>query len=89
MLDGAGWHGSAALCIPETITLVLLAPYAPDLNPIETVWAYLCANRLAISVFEICDEIATQCCAAWNFLPGDIEAVKSIASRDFAKAVKG
>ena len=85
VLDGAGWHGSKALCIPENITLLLLLPYAPELNPIENVWAYL----RAISVFETYDEIVTQCCDAWNFFAGDIEAVRSITTRDYAKAVKG
>ncbi|MDZ7709027.1 MAG: transposase, partial [Roseovarius sp.] len=32
VLDGAGWHGSKALCIPENITLLLPPPYAPELN---------------------------------------------------------
>ena len=73
----------------DNITLLLRPPYAPELNPIETVWAYLRANRLAISVFETCDEIVTQSCDAWNVFAGDIEAVKSITSRDYAKAVKG
>jgi transposase len=89
VLDGAGWHGSKALKVPENITLLLLPPYAPELNPIENVWAYLRANRLAISVFETYQEIVTQCCGAWNFFAGDIEAVKSITSREYAKAVKG
>jgi transposase len=89
VLDGAGWHGSKALKVPENIILLLLPPYAPELNPIENVWAYLRANRLAISVFETYQEIVTQCCGAWNFFTGDIEAVKSITSREYAKAVKG
>ena len=88
VLDGAGWHGSKALRIPENITLVLLPPYAPELNPIENVWAYLRANRLAISVFETYDEIVTQCCDAWNLFAGDTATVQSITSRDYAKAVK-
>lgn len=50
VLDGAGWHAAMALEVPVNITLVLLPPYAPELNPIENVWAYLRANRLAISV---------------------------------------
>ena len=61
VLDGAGWHGSKALCIPENITLLLLPPYAPELNPSENVWAYLRANRLAISVFETDAEIVELC----------------------------
>jgi hypothetical protein len=27
-------------------------PYAPELNPIENVWEYLRANKLAITVFD-------------------------------------
>ena len=88
VLDGAGWHGSKALCIPENTTLLLLPPYASELNPIENAFAYLRANRLAISVFETDDEIVTQCCDAWNFVAGDIEAVRSITPRDYAKTVK-
>ena len=49
----------------------------------------LTANRLAISVFETYQEIVTQCCDAWNFFANDIEAVKSITTRDYAKTVKG
>jgi len=89
VLDGAGWHATKALEVPVNITLVLLPPYAPELNPIENVWAYLRANRLAISVFETYQDIVTQCCDAWNFFANDIEAVKSITTRDYAKTVKG
>ena len=37
VLDGAGRHGSNALCVPYNITLLPLPPYAPELNPIENV----------------------------------------------------
>jgi len=88
VLDGAGWHGSKALCIPENITLLMLPPYSPELNPIENVWAYLRANKLAISVFETADDIVSRCCEAWNFFANDIDTVRSITKRDYAKAVK-
>ena len=89
VLDGAGWHGSKALEVPDTITLLPLPPYAPELNPIENVWAYLRANRLAISVFETYDDIVARCCDAWNFFANDINMVRSITTREHAKAVKG
>jgi DDE superfamily endonuclease len=38
VLDGAGWHGSHALAVPENITLMPLPPYAPELNPVENIW---------------------------------------------------
>ena len=88
VLDGAGWHGSKALRIPKNITLLTLPPYAPELNPIENVWAYLRANRLAISVFETEAEIVNRCCDAWNFFANDIDTVQSIPARDYAKPVR-
>ena len=88
VLDGAGWHGSKALRVPDNITLLSLPPYAPELNPIENVWAYLRANRLAISVFETYEEIVARCCDAWNFFAKDIVTVRSITTREYAKAVK-
>ena len=35
ILDGAGWHGSAELEVPDNITLLKLPPYSPELNPME------------------------------------------------------
>ena len=87
VLDGAGWHGAKALKIPKNITLLPLPPYAPELNPIENVWAYLRANKLAISVFDTYDEIVDRCCEAWNFFANDQKAVRSITSRKYAKTV--
>ena len=88
VLDGAGWHGSKALRVPDNITLLPLPPYAPELNPIENVWAYLRANRLAISVFESYDDIVARCCDAWNFFANDTATVRSITTREYAKTVK-
>jgi hypothetical protein len=89
ILDGAGWHASRALVVPENLTLVPLPPYAPELNPIENVWAYLRANRLAISVMDGWDDIVTRCCDAWNFFADDPDRVRSITDRDYAKTVNG
>ena len=37
VLDGAGWHASATLKVPDNITLLPLPPYSPELNPVENV----------------------------------------------------
>lgn len=81
VLDGAGWHGAKHLLVPDNITLLHLPPYAPELNPVENVWAYLRANKLAITVFDTYDDIVAACCTAWNFLANDPEAIASITSR--------
>lgn len=38
VLDGAGWHASHDLHVPDNIHLLPLPPYAPELNPVEHVW---------------------------------------------------
>ena len=48
VLDGAGWHGSKALRVPDNLTLQPLPPCAPDLNPIENLRACPHANRRAM-----------------------------------------
>jgi transposase len=87
ILDGAGWHGSAALVIPDNITLLTLPPYSPELNPVENVWQHLRANWLAISVFNSYDDIVDACCTAWNRFANDPKTVKSITERQWAKVI--
>ncbi len=41
ILDGAGWHISKSLIIPENIQLSVLPPYSPELNPVEHIWDYI------------------------------------------------
>ncbi len=84
VLDGAGWHGSGDLVVPGNITLLALPPYAPELNPVENIWQYLRANKLAITVFDSYAEIVDKCCDAWNFFADDPDRVTSIASRSWA-----
>lgn len=38
VLDGAGWHTSRALAVPEGLHLVFLPPASPELQPVERVW---------------------------------------------------
>ncbi len=84
VLDGAGWHGAKALRVPDNITLLPLPPYAPELNPIENVWAYLRANKLAITVLDSYTEIVEKCCDAWNFFAECPSTITSITSRMWA-----
>jgi transposase len=85
VLDGASWHRAQALRVPDTITLLTLPPYSPELNPIETVWEYLRSNKLAITVFDSYDAIVDTCCDAWNFFADDLATVASITSRPWAQ----
>jgi transposase len=84
VFDGAGYHGAGALTVPENITLLRLPPYAPELNPIENIWEYLRANKLAITVFDDYDDIVDKTCEAWNFFERDPPRIASITARSWA-----
>ncbi len=85
MRDGAGWHRGKGLAVPDNLSLPTLPPSAPELNPVENVWQYLRANKLAIAVFDGYDASVDACCAAWNFFANDTQAITSITSRSGAE----
>ena len=88
VLDGAGWHGAAALALPENITLLPLPPYSPELNPVENVWQYLRQNQLSLRVWPDYEAIVETCCRAWNALMAMPDRIASITRREWAaKAV--
>ena len=81
ILDGAGWHSSPKLVVPDNIVLLPLPPYAPELNPTENIWAYLRANALSNCVWDTYDTIVTACCEAWNTLIANPDFITSIGTR--------
>lgn len=85
VLDGAGWHNSPQLKIPDNVVLLRLPPYAPELNPIENVWEYLRANYLGHRLFKSDPAIVTACCDAWNASMRLPEVVTSVTSRAYAQ----
>lgn len=62
VIDGAGWHTSNELDVPENIVLLQLPPYSPELNPAEHLWEELrekwFPNRLFTSMDAQVDHLA-------------------------------
>jgi hypothetical protein len=84
VLDGAGWHQTGGdLNVPDNLCLSL-PPYAPELNPMESVWEYLRANKLCALVWDTYDAIVEACRLAWDFLINDPDRIRSIGTRDWA-----
>ncbi len=52
IMDQAGWHKSRTLKLPEGITVLLLPPYSPELNPVENLWHYLRSHFLSNRRYE-------------------------------------
>jgi DDE superfamily endonuclease len=81
LMDGAGWHQTGGeLRLPANITPLHLPPYAPELNPVENVWAFLRSNKLANRVYETYDDILDACADAWTWLTHQPERIAAIAS---------
>ena len=75
-LDGAGWHKSNDLRVPENIRLVFLPPYSPELNPAESVWEHLRENSFGNRSFETLDEVEEVLCAGLKKLHDNLLIVK-------------
>jgi transposase len=68
VLDQAGWHGAAALRVPDNVSLAPLPSYSPELNPVERLWLYLREKHLSHRLLDDYDAIVDACCHAWNQL---------------------
>jgi hypothetical protein len=86
VLDGAGWHQrGGGLRVPGNVSLLPLPPYAPELDPVETVWQFLRQDHLSNRVYDGYDAIVDACCDAWNALMAAPERIASIATRPWAQ----
>jgi transposase len=85
ILDGATWHSSPKLKIPDNIALLPLPPYAPELNPVENIWAFLRGNMLSHRIYEDYEAVIQACADAWNKLMKLPETIASIATRHWAQ----
>ena len=89
VLDGAGWHSSPRLNVPENIVLLPLPPYAPELNPMENVWEFIRGNSLSHRVWDGYQAIVATCCNTWNELMQMPERIASLTRREWARVVAG
>jgi hypothetical protein len=84
VMDQASWHTTESLRVPANISIVLLPPKSPELNPVEKVWQYLRQMFLSNRVFGNYDMIVDACCDAWNIFMEMPETVTSISYRSWA-----
>jgi hypothetical protein len=85
VVDGAGWHIARDLRVPGNVTLVLLPPYSPELNPVERVWLYLRERHLSHRLLAGYDAIVDALCTAWNAL--STERLLSLTSYPYLNQV--
>ncbi|MEI6627805.1 MAG: IS630 family transposase [Alphaproteobacteria bacterium] len=62
VMDGAGWHKSKGLVIPESIEIVYLPPYSPELNPVEKLWQYIKSYTIKNRIYGTIDQLEYVVC---------------------------
>lgn len=66
VLDGAGWHTSGTLSLPQQVHLVALPSYSPELQPAEHLWPVIdevVVNRAARDLDELTGWVSARCVA--------------------------
>lgn len=79
--DGAAWHKSKTLKVPENITLLGIPPYTPEMNPIEQIWKQLRSMGFKNEVFKTLNQVVDRLCDTICNLTN--ETVKSITCRQW------
>jgi hypothetical protein len=80
VLDRAGWHTAAALCVPANITLVLLPPKSPELNPAENLWHYLRRHYWSNRLYPTWEDLKQAAIGAWRSVCLVPELVQSVCA---------
>ena len=78
VMDGAGWHSSNDLEIPENVSILLLPPYSPELNPTELIWRLLRQRKLSNRLYPTIDDLEVAVDDAWLWISNQQEELSSL-----------
>ncbi len=81
IMDGAGWHKSSDLKVPENIKIFFLPPYSPELNPVERLWLYIKQRILSNKIYQTIDDLENALCEFINELSKEV--VKNICTASY------
>ena len=77
--DGAAWHKSKTLVVPENIVLFHIPPYTPEMNPIEQIWKELRKRGFKNEIFDTLADVVDRLCDVIHDLPKTV--IQSITGR--------
>ena len=83
--DGAAWHKSTELIIPENIELFFIPPYTPEMNPIEQIWKEIRRRGFQNEVFDSLEAVIDRLCFTIKNLPATV--IKSITGRKWILSI--
>ena len=79
--DGAAWHKSDALKVPENIQLIFIPPYTPEMNPIEQIWKEIRKRGFRNEIFATLKDVVDRLCSTIRSLSS--ETIHSITGRSW------
>lgn len=79
--DGAAWHKSGGLELPENIILFHTPPYTPEMNPIEQIWKEIRKRSFRNEVFATLEKVVDRLCDTICSLSNN--AISCITGRDW------
>lgn len=79
--DGASWHKSKALVVPNNIQLFFLPPATPEMNPIEQIWKEIRKRGFRNEAFDTLQKVVDRLCDTISSLSRS--TIKSITAREW------
>jgi transposase len=79
-LDGARWHDSHALVVPENIRLLLQPPYSPELNPVEKIWRHVRKHTLRNTYAKTLDAVIEMLTDGLHTLGKQADVLRSLTN---------
>jgi transposase len=83
--DGAGYHTGAELEVPANISVILLPPYSPELNPVENLWHYLRSHYWSNRTYRDYNDLESEAARSMGVVCLDVERVKSICDAPYVR----
>jgi transposase len=84
VLDGAAWHTTKSIRVFSNLSLLILPPASPELNPVEQIWQQLRDNWLANRCYDGYEAIVDACCDAWNWFVDAPNRMMQLCTRSWA-----
>jgi transposase len=78
--DGAPWHVAKGVKIPRNISIIVLPPYSPELNPIERMWHYMRSHFWSNKVYEDKAALVAEAVESMNRVGCDPNLMKSVCA---------
>jgi transposase len=83
--DGAGWHTGGEVVVPENVSLIVLPPYSPELNPVENLWHYLRSHHWSNRVYRDYSELESEAIRSLGVVCQDAENLKTICNAEYVR----